>query len=214
MSLPVLLIGFSIALAFVLITIIKYKMHPVMSLLLGGILMGIIGGLKLGDIATKMSTGFGNTLAGIGIIILWGVVLGNLLHKSGCTEQIASLMLRMTGEKRTPLAIALTGYIVSIPVFFDAAFVILINLVRDLSRKGKIPFVTLVTSLAVGLITTHAMVIPTPGPLAVAGAMSANLGWFFVYGAIISLVGVLAAGVYYAKAIGSCLLYTSPSPRD
>lgn len=202
MSLTVLLIGFSIALAFVLITIIKYKMHPVMSLLLGGILMGIIGGLKLGDIATKMSTGFGNTLAGIGIIILWGVVLGNLLHKSGCTEQIASLMLRMTGEKRTPLAIALTGYIVSIPVFFDAAFVILINLVRDLSRKGKIPFVTLVTSLAVGLITTHAMVIPTPGPLAVAGSMGVNLGWFFVYGAIISLAGVLAAGVYYAKAIG------------
>lgn len=70
MSLTVLLIGFAVALAFVLVTIIKFKMHPVLSLLLGGIIMGIIGGLKLGDIASKMASGFGNTLTGIGIIIL------------------------------------------------------------------------------------------------------------------------------------------------
>jgi len=210
MSLTVLLIGFAVALAFVLVTIIKFKMHPVLSLLLGGIIMGIIGGLKLADIASKMASGFGNTLAGIGIIILWGVVLGNLLHKSGCTEQIASMLLRSTGEKRAPLAISLTGFLVSIPVFFDAAFVILINLVKDLSRKGTIPFVTLVTSLAIGLITTHAMVIPTPGPLAVAGTLNAGIGAFFVYGAIIALVAVVVSGVFYAKYLGRMAKNAAP----
>ena len=214
MSLTVLLIGFVVALAFVLISIIKFKMHPVLSLLLGGIIMGIIGGMKVGDIASKMASGFGNTLGGIGIVILWGVVLGNLLHKSGCTESIASMMLKATGEKRAPLAISLTGYLVSIPVFFDAAFVILINLVKDLSRKGKISFVTLVTSLAIGLITTHAMVIPTPGPLAVVGALGGNLGAFFVYGAIVALVGVLVSGVLYAKAIGKIPKNSAPYAEE
>lgn len=202
MSLGVLLVGFVISLAFVLIAIIRFKMQPIISLLLGGIIMGIVGGLTLADTASKMASGFGSTLGGIGIIILWGIVLGNLLHKSGCTGEIAAMMLRATGEKRAPLAITLTGYLVSIPVFFDAAFVILINLVKHLSRKGKIPFITLVTSLAIGLITTHALVIPTPGPLAVAGTLGANLGAFFVYGAIVGLIGALIGGVLYAKAIG------------
>lgn len=202
MSLTVLLIGFVVSLAFVLVTIIKFKLHPIVALFLGAILMGIIGGLTLPDTAAKIASGFGSTLGGIGIIILWGVVLGNLLHKSGCTEEIAATMLRLTGEKRAPTATMLTGFLVSIPVFFDAAFVILVNLIKQLSRKGKIPFITLVTSLAIGLITTHAMVIPTPGPLAVAGAMNINLGAFFVYGAIIALIGATLGGVVYAKAIG------------
>jgi GntP family gluconate:H+ symporter len=201
-SLAWLVGAFVISLAYVLFTIIKLKFHPFLSLLTGGILMGILSKMPLEDIGNLLSSGFGSTMGGIGIIIVWGVVLGNLLHKSGCTEEIAALMLRLTGEKRTSLAVALTGYIVSIPVFFDAAFVILINLIKQLARKGKIPFITLVTALATGLITTHAMVIPTPGPLAVAGEMQANLGAFFVYGAIASLTGVLVAGVWYANRLG------------
>ncbi len=203
MPLSTLLIGFAVALAFVLIAIIALKMHPFFALILGSLIMGLIGGLGLKTTASTIASGFGSTLGGVGIIIVWGIVLGNILHESGCTEQIAALMLRMTGEKNTPLAVTLTGYIVSIPVFFDAAFVILINLVKQLSRKGKVPFTTLVCSLAVGLITTHCMVIPTPGPLAVANTMGANIAAFFVYGMIVSLVGVVVAGVFYAKFIGS-----------
>lgn len=208
-SLAWLVGAFVISLAYVLFTIIKLKFHPFLSLLTGGILMGILSKMSLELIGNLLSSGFGSTMGGIGIIIVWGVVLGNLLHKSGCTEEIAALMLRLTGEKRTSLAVALTGYIVSIPVFFDAAFVILINLIKQLARKGKIPFITLVTALAAGLITTHAMVIPTPGPLAVAGEMQANLGAFFVYGAIASLAGVIAAGVWYANRLGKRAEYAN-----
>ena len=155
MSLGILLIIFAISLAFVLLSIIKFKMHPFLSLLIGGLIMGILAGMQLTDVANGLASGFGSTMEGIGIIIVLGIALGELLHVSGCTGQIASLMLRLTGKKKTPLAVNLTGYIVSIPVFFDAAFVILINLIKSLSRKGKVPFVTLVTALSIGLITTH-----------------------------------------------------------
>lgn len=203
MSLTVLLIAFFISLAFVLLSIIKFKMHPFLSLILACIVMGVCSGMSLSDIASNMSTGFGSTMGSIGIIIAFGIILGQLLHESGCTEQIAALMLRATGKKNAALAINLTGYIVSIPVFFDAAFVILINLVKQISRKGKIPFATLVTALAVGLITTHALVIPTPGPLAVAGAMNINIGWMLLYSMIVALVGSIAGGVIYGRHLNS-----------
>ena len=178
MNLATLLIVFAVSLVFVLVSIIKFKLHPFLSLLIGGLIMGILSGMPLTDVANGLAVGFGSTMEGIGIIIILGVALGHILHISGATSQIAALMLKLTGQKNTPLAVALTGYIVSIPVFFDAAFVILVNLVKSLSRKGKVPFVTLVTCLGVGLITTHALVIPTPGPIAVASTMGVNIGWF------------------------------------
>ena len=201
--LGVLLAIFFVALVFVLVSIIKFKLHPFLALLLGGLLMGILAGMPLDKTATAMAAGFGGTMQGIGIIIVLGVALGSLLHVSGCTSQIAALLLRVTGTANTPMAIALTGYIVSIPVFFDAAFVILVNLVKTLSRQGRVPFATLVTVLAVGLITTHAMVIPTPGPIAVAATMGVNIGWFLLYAIIASLAGVLVGGVIYGKYLGT-----------
>lgn len=201
--LGVLLAIFFAALIFVLVSIIKFKLHPFLALLLGGLLMGILAGMPLDKTAAAMAAGFGGTMQGIGIIIVLGVALGSLLHVSGCTSQIAALLLRVTGTQNTPMAIALTGYIVSIPVFFDAAFVILVNLVKTLSRQGRVPFATLVTALAVGLITTHAMVIPTPGPIAVAATMGVNIGWFLFYAIIASLAGVLVGGVLYGKYLGT-----------
>ena len=201
--LGVLLAIFFVALVFVLVSIIKFKLHPFLALLLGGLLMGILAGMPLDKTAAAMAAGFGGTMQGIGIIIVLGVALGSLLHVSGCTSQIAALLLRVTGTANTPMAIALTGYIVSIPVFFDAAFVILVNLVKTLSRQGRVPFATLVTALAVGLITTHAMVIPTPGPIAVAATMGVNIGWFLLYAIIASLAGVLVGGVLYGKYLGT-----------
>jgi GntP family gluconate:H+ symporter len=201
-SLGWLLISFAIALAFVLVTIIRFKVHPFFSLLLGGILMGIITGMPLTKIASTLAGGFGGTMGSIGIIIVLGVILGHLLYKSGATEEIAALLLRATGEKRAPLAINLTGFIVSIPVFFDAAFVILVSLVKSISRKGKIPFITLVTALGVGLITAHAMVIPTPGPLVVVGTLGAHIGVFLAYSLPVALIGALVSGVLYGIALG------------
>ncbi len=209
MSLTWLLVAFAVSILFVLVTIIKFKMHPFLSLVLGAILMGLLSKMALGDINKFLATGFGGTMEGIGIIIVLGVALGQLLYETGCTEEIAGLMLKMTGQKGAVTAINLTGYVVSIPVFFDAAFVILINLVKQMSKKGKIPFISLVTALAIGLITTHALVIPTPGPLAVAGNMGVNLGWFVLYSIVVSLPAALIGGVLYGKMLGKNKKYAT-----
>ena len=86
--------------------------------------------------------------------------MGQILHESGCTREIANTMLRLCGREKSALALNLTGYIISIPVFFDAAFVILIGLIREMAREGKLALNTLVTALVVGLTCTHALVIP------------------------------------------------------
>jgi GntP family gluconate:H+ symporter len=208
-SLQIALIGFIVSLIFILISIIKFKAHPFLALIIGALVMGIVSGLPLPLIASELATGFGNTMGGVGIIIVFGIIFGQLLQKSGCAEQIASMLLKAAGAKNVPLAMNLTGYIVSIPVFFDAAFVILVNLIKNISRKGKVPFITLVTALAVGLITTHSMTIPTPGPLAVVANMGTNIPSFIAYSMIVSLFASLVGGVVYGKWLGKRPQYRS-----
>ena len=116
-NLGILLLVFGVCLIFVLVSIIKFKLHPFLALLFGGLLMGILSGMKLADVANGLASGFGSTMEELNIIIILGVALGHILHISGATEQIATLMLKITGQKNSPLAVALTGYIVSILYF-------------------------------------------------------------------------------------------------
>lgn len=195
---PLLIVIFFVAILFVMVSIMKYKVNAFISLLLTAIFVGLLTMMPLKDIAGTIAKGFGGTLQGIGIVIALGVMLGQILHETGCTEQIANVMLRAVGRQNSPLAVNLTGYFVSIPVFFDAAFVILMPLLKQLRRMTEVPIITYVTALAVGLITTHALVIPTPGPLAVAGNMKADIGFFLLYSIIVSLPAALLAGWIYA----------------
>lgn len=174
-----LILAFLVSISVVLALVIKFKLHPFLSLFIGCLLMGVCSGLDPMAIIKTSCKGFGDTMGDIGIIILLGVAMGQILHESGCTREIANTMLRLCGREKSALALNLTGYIISIPVFFDAAFVILI-----------------------GLTCTHALVIPTPGPVAVAGNMGADIGWFIVYGVLIALPASLIGGVLYGKFLG------------
>lgn len=182
--------------------IVWAKLDAFLSLIAGSIVTGLVVGIGMDKLPGIITAGFGGTLGGIGITIGLGVMLGELLFAAGATQRIADTLIRAFGEKRSPLAIALTGWVVSIPVFFDAAFVLLIGLIRQISKRTRISMVTLVTALAVGLIATHAMVAPTPGPLVVAANMKINLGYFILYSAIVSLVAVLIGGWAYGVWAG------------
>ena len=199
---PMLLVLFVIAVALLLFAIIALKLDAFIALEVVAILTGFMVKMPLADIAKGIATGFGNTMGSIGIVIGLGVILGRILEEAGATEQIANGLLKLTGKKNAPLAVNLTGYLVSIPVFFDAAFVILISLIREISRKTKISFTTFVTALAIGLIVTHAMVIPTPGPVAVAGNMGISMGFFTLYAIIASLPASLIGGWLYGLFLG------------
>ncbi|WP_455055892.1 GntP family permease [Merdimonas faecis] len=194
-----LLVAFVISLAAIIVSVVKLRLHPFLSLLIGSLLMGFLSGIKPDKILESICAGFGGTMGDVGILILLGVILGELLHNSGATRNIAGRLLKLFGVDNTPLAINITGYLICIPVFFDAAFVILIDLMRQLSQRGKIALNVLVCSLAIGMTMTHAMVIPTPGPVAVAGIMGANIAWFIFYSLIVSLPASLIGGVLYGK---------------
>ncbi|MDW7682295.1 MAG: GntP family permease, partial [bacterium] len=184
----------------IIIATTKFKLHPFLTLLLAGIVMGLLAGLNANDLLAKLTEGFGSTLRSIGIVIACGTVIGTFLERSGGAGSMASSVLKLVGEKRSPLAMTITGYIVSIPVFCDSGFVILSALNRALSKKTGISLAVLAIALATGLYTTHVFVPPTPGPLAAAATIGADIGLIILLGLIVSIptagVGLLWAHFY------------------
>ena len=179
----------------------KYHFHPFLSLLLAAVAMGFVGGLSESEVTSTLMNGFGKTLGSIGIIIAFGTIIGAYLEKSGGAMAMANRVLKWVGEKNSTLAMNITGFIVSIPVFCDSGFVILSSLNKALSRKTKIPLVVLGVSLAAGLYATHVFVPPTPGPLAAAAALDADLGLVILLGLIVA-IPVSLAGFFWARFIG------------
>ena len=189
-------------LVFIVLATAKFKLHPFLSLIIAAIIMGFAASLDGSTIVVKLAEGFGNTLASIGIIIAFGTIIGVFLEKSGGTRVMADAILKIIGVKRSALAMNFTGFIISIPVFCDSGFVILSALNKALSKKTGIPLVVLAISLAAGLYATHVFIPPTPGPLAAAAALEADLGLVILLGLIVAIPASLA-GYLWARFIGN-----------
>lgn len=192
---------------YLFVTIVKFDMNPFFSMITASLFMGIIVGIDFPIIVTTITSGFGGVLSGLGIVIALGALLGKLLGEAGATDSLASWMLDKVGESKAGLAINITGFLVSIPVFFGAAYIVLNPLLKFLSRRTKKPIQTYITSLSVGLLVTHCMIIPTPGPLTVAGTLGANMGAFIFYSIIISVPASLIAGWLYGEFLAKKIPY-------
>ncbi|MFJ5765895.1 GntP family permease [Lysinibacillus sp. NPDC093210] len=197
-----LIFGFVLALIILFVLIIRFKWDAFVSLLVVALGLGLLSGIPAKEVPGVIATGFGNTLAGVGILIGLGIIFGQFLASSGAISKIATGLLSVFGVKKSPYAIALTSITVAIPVFFDAAFIILHKLIQNISLKTKISLATFVAILSIGLITAHSLIIPTPGPLVVADQTGSDIGMFFIYGLLVSIPGVLVGGVIYGKFIG------------
>jgi len=194
-----ILLGFAIV--FIVLTTTRLKLHPFLALLLAAFGYGVASGrMSLADVATAVNTGFGNTIGAIGIVILAGSIIGTFLEKSGGAFSLAERTIRIVGQKNVPLAMGLIGYIVSIPVFCDSGFVVLAPLAKAMSRRAGIPLAASAIALSLGLYATHTMVPPTPGPIAAAGVLEADLGLVILWGVPVSLVA-LAAGWLFARVV-------------
>lgn len=189
---------FIIGMAVLLILCIKVKANAFVSLLATGLIMGLLSGMSGADTVAALTTGFSGTVKSIGIIIIFGIMLGNYLDAAKGTNRMALDAVRLVGQKRAGLAMAITGYIVSIPVFSDAAFVILTPLVKAIHKKTRIPLAILAVSLSAGLLATHVYVPPTPGPLAAAGLLGIDIGEAILYGAF-AAVFMTAFGWIFAE---------------
>ncbi|AXI00105.1 GntP family permease [Sporosarcina sp. PTS2304] len=208
-----LIVIFLLSLAALFFMILKMKIEPFVTLIIVAFVTALVLGFPIEEIPKVITTGFGNTLIGVGILIGLGVIFGQFLGVSGAIEKIAGAVLRVFGVKHSAAGLSLTGIAVSIPVFFDAAFVILSGLVKSLSRRTGISIVTFVTALGVGLIVSHSMIAPTPGPLVVAENTGADLGLFILYGIICAIPAAMIGGYFYGTFIGK-RIHTTPEELE
>lgn len=204
---------FLIILSVVLIVIAtsKFKIHPFLALLFIAVFFGLASGMPLESIVQSVNDGFGNTIGSIGIVIIAGVIIGTFLEESGGAYAMANRILKITGKKQVPLTMSIIGYFVSIPVFADSGFVILSPLNKALSKEAKISLAGSASALALGLAVTHVLVPPTPGPIAAAGILEANLGLVIMLG-IGTSIPVLFISWLFATKIAA-RIYIDPDPE-
>jgi GntP family gluconate:H+ symporter len=196
----VLLLVASIVLIVVLTT--QLRLHPFAALLLAAFFFGTLAGMPPTEIVTAINDGFGQTIGSIGIVIVAGTVIGTFLHHSGAAQVLATGFVRLAGPKRVPIAMGAVGYVVSMPVFCDSGFVLLSPINRALAAKHGVSLAACAVALSLGLYATHTMVPPTPGPVAAAGIIGADLGIVIGVGVLISIVA-LSAGIWFAYRYAS-----------
>ena len=197
-----------IGLIVLVLLITKTKVHVFLAVILCSIFIGLAGGMSVNDTVSAVTTGFGNSLSSIGIIIGFGVMLGKLLEISGATTIMANTFVKLFGKNREPEALALSGFVTSLSIFCTSGFIILTPLTKALSRRSGKSVVTLGIALAVGLVASHSLVPPAAGPIGVAGILNVNIGTFMLYGTILS-IPIIVVGTLYAKWLG-CRIYQVP----
>lgn len=181
-----------LSIAFIVFATARLNLHPFLALLITAFGFGILSGMPLADVVKSVNEGFGGTIGSIGIVIIAGTIIGVFLEKSGGAFRLASSILRITGDRNAPLAMSVMGYLVSIPVFCDSGFVILSSLNKAVARKAGISLAATAIVLSLGLYATHTMVPPTPGPVAAAGILGADLGLVILWGMAIGAVATAA----------------------
>ena len=207
-----MLLGLGIGLLVLILLILKTKVHVFIALIIASCIIGLAGGMAPTAIAGTITKGFGGTLGGIGIIIGLGVMMGQIFEASGAAERMARVFLKLFGKGREEFAMAVTGYVVSIAIFCDSGFVILSPLARALSKETKKSMVSLSVALAGGLVITHSLVPPTPGPLGVAGTFGIDVGNFLLLGLVVSIPMTLAV-MFYGKWLGK-KIYQIPGDKE
>lgn len=200
-----MLLSLSILLFFLLLLIFsisKWKVHPFIALILTALALALalgMGGAKSVEVLLK---GFSGTLRGIAIIIILGAFIGEVLQETGGAFRIANRIIKWLGEKKLPWAMGFTGYVVSIPVFVDVAYILLQPVVESLSVKSKRPVLFIGLSLTAGLTVAHTLIPPTPGPLAVAESLGIDIGRMLSVNlivAIFAMVGGIFWVIFFVK---------------
>ena len=192
--------------AILLFLILRLKLPAFLALLLSSIAVGVFAGISVVEIMKTLQEGMGNTLGFVAIVVGLGTLLGGMLEHSGGAEALAQQLLKSFGEKRTDWALVTAGFLLAIPVFFDVAFILLVPIIYSLQRKTGKSILFYGLPLLSGLAITHAFIPPTPGPVAVAEILSANLGWVITFGFIVGLPTAAISGPFFARRIGKKIM--------
>ncbi|MDW3652541.1 MAG: GntP family permease [Bacteroidia bacterium] len=176
----------------------KWKLHPFIALILAAIALGFSLGMGGKQSLEVLLEGFGNTMKWIAIVVILGAFIGEVLSETGAAQRISKAVVKRTGEKKLPWAMGITGYLVSIPVFVDVAYIILQPITEALSVKSKRPVLVLGLALTAGLTVSHTLIPPTPGPLVVASLLKVDLGKMLLINLGVGGLA-MAAGILWAS---------------
>jgi Gnt-I system low-affinity gluconate transporter len=185
-------------------------MQAFISLLISSIVVGLLAGLNPQQIIDTVLEGMGSTLGYVATVVGLGVIFGSILEHSGGATVIAQRMLDKFGIDKAPLAMTISGFIVAIPVFFEVAFIILVPIVYVLQKQTKKSLLLYAIPLLAGLAVTHAFIPPTPGPIAVASIIEADLGWVILLGSIVGLPTAIVSGLVFGKYISGKMHIEAP----
>ncbi len=198
-----LIIAFVVAIVLMILAISKFKVHPFLSIMGVSLLLALVAGIPLGEIADVIGAGFSGTFSSIGIVIILGAFIGSVLEQTGAALKLADMVVKLVGKKNPELAIELMGWVVSIPVFCDSGFVILDPIRRALVRRTGTSSVAMTVALSTGLYISHVFIPPTPGPIAAANTLGIGDNLLLVMGlGVLCSIFPLIAGLIYAKFIG------------
>ena len=218
-----MLIGLAIGIAVLIFLVLKTKIQAFLALIISTVVVGVIGGMPLTNITIEVdgvektfgivnsiTSGFGGTLGSIGIIIGLGVMMGKIFEVTGAAKRMTHTFLKLFGKKREEEALALTGFLVSIPIFCDSGFVVLAPIAKAISKATKKSVIGLGTALAAGLVITHSLVPPTPGPLGVCGIFGVDVGKFILLTLVLALPMAIAC-IAYSRLYLSKKYYRIPN---
>jgi Gnt-I system high-affinity gluconate transporter len=177
------------------------KVSPFLSLLIVAILSGLFLGMEPGQILKSMEKGVGNTLGGLALIICLGAILGKVLEIGGAAEKISITLINGFGQKNIQWAVLLTGFLIGLPLYYNAGFVILVPLVFSIARKANLPLLYVAIPMAASLSTTHCFLPPHPSPVILVNAFNASMGKTLIYGLIITIPVVIIAGPLLGKLL-------------
>lgn len=190
------------SIATLLVLIMGFKLQAFVALLLVSMGVAIIGGVPLPEVAGLIQDGMGSTLGYIAIVIGLGTMIGEILQVSGGAQQIANTLMRKTGERRAPWALTTIGLIVAIPVFFEVALILFIPLVYTLAQRTGKSLLYYGIPLVAGIAVAHSFIPPTPGPVAVASLLGADLGWVILIGLVAGIPAAILGGIVWGRYIG------------
>lgn len=185
------------------------KVNPFLSLLIVAIVAGLLLGMQPAGLLSSIEKGVGSTLGGLALIICLGAILGKILEVSGAAEQISSTLIKGFGQKNIQWAVLLTGFLIGIPLYYNAGFVILVPLVFTLAKKTGLPLLYIAVPMAASLSTTHCFLPPHPGPVVLVNAFNADMGKVLIYGLIIAIPTVIIAGPFLGKLLQGIKTKTS-----
>jgi len=203
-SLTQVLICLLIGIALIVLLTSKYRVHAFFALILSCFVVGLGVQMPVDVVITTVKDGFGNIMKSLGLIIVLGTTLGVLLEYTGATQVMATYIMRKVGEKRSALAMALTGFVVGLPIFCDSGYIVLSGLNKSLAKRTHTPMAIMAVSLATGLYSVHCLIPPHPGAAAAAGLIGADFGKLILIGIIIA-IPASAVGYLWANYMGKKL---------